>query len=376
MRGSGHQFARGVQVLVMALVVVPGATVSVAAAAGPSDGNIDMSGINAVAIAHGALGVYLDSAGAPVVVIPSVGMKTLTTADLAPAGVLVRVQTADVTPAMVQGLELDLAAARSKVTGDYAFYFDLRRSREVVQTQGSGREFAEISARYPGLLEVQDGATGGLSKTYDRYHDTSPFLGGGYVQNSESACSTGFEAHGGSFYYLNAAGHCFTQGRSVYSGSGAYLGYVSSRQFPTWEIEWIYGATYSPVIYNGSQGDVTSHINVYGRKWPWVGQTYCKTGQAGGRQCDWTVTSVHATYIRGNGQVTGDLVAFSGTDPIEGDSGGPIYYPYNGGALIAGTVVGHWRTQLGNTNYGTKAAESLAHWGLEVACVGTCVVQP
>jgi hypothetical protein len=94
MRGSGHQFARAVQVLVMALVVVPGATVSVAAAAGPSDGNIDMSGINAVAIAHGALGGYLDSAGAPVVVIPSVGMKTLTTADLAPAGVLVRVQTA------------------------------------------------------------------------------------------------------------------------------------------------------------------------------------------------------------------------------------------------------------------------------------------
>jgi hypothetical protein len=40
------------------------------------------------------------------------------------------------------------------------------------------------------------------------------------------------------------------------------------------------------------------------------------------------------------------------------------------------TVVGYFDIGLGNTNYSTKAAETLAHWGLEVVCVGTCVIQP
>ena len=51
-------------------------------------------------------------------------------------------------------------------------------------------------------------------------------------------------------------------------------------------------------------------------------------------------------------------------------------YPYNGGALITGTIVGFFDKGLGNTNYSTKAAESLAHWGLEVVCASTCVIQP
>jgi len=40
-----------------------------------------------------------------------------------------------------------------------------------------------------------------------------------------------------------------------------------------------------------------SHINVYGRKYAWVGQTGMRDRQASGRVCDWNVTSTSATFI-------------------------------------------------------------------------------
>jgi hypothetical protein len=331
------------------------------------------------------LGVYVDSSGAPVVVMPSERMTALAASDVAPAGVSVRVQTTDFTAAQMKSIHDDLIALSTKVTASYGFYFDIRTAKEVIQTKGPSSEFASIAARYPGHVEIQAKAGGGLSyATFDRNHDTSAFFGGGYISGASpwggtSVCTTGFEAHNGSHYYLNTAGHCFSQGASISSGYPKYLGYVSSRQWPTWDIEWIYGASYSPQIYNGKAGDVGSHINVYGRKYAWVGQTgYCATGQASGRVCDWNVTSTSATFVNlDHGvNVTDNLYAYSGTKEIPGNSGGPVYYPYNGGALIAGTIVGFYDIGFGNTNYSTKAAESLAHWNLEVVCVGTCVIQP
>jgi hypothetical protein len=215
-------------------------------------------------------------------------------------------------------------------------------------------------------------------------HDSPAFYGGGLVSGTSpwgggAICTNGFEAHSGSTIYMATAGHCFALGSSVNSGYPWYMGYVSGRDYPTWDIEWIYGGSYAPAIYNGLAGDNGSHINVYGRKYAWVGQTgYCATGQASGRVCDWNVTSTSATFISlDHGiNVTDNLYAYSGTKEIQGNSGGPVYYPYNGGALITGTIVGFFDKGLGNTNYSTKAAESLAHWGLEVVCASTCVIQP
>jgi hypothetical protein len=384
-----RQSRAGIGVVIAVLIAT--VTVSPAAAADPRGKAVGISDINSVAMAHGALGVYLDSSGAPVVVVPSERMASLTAADMAPPGVSVRIQETDVTAATVQSLEDDLTAIRSKATSDYAFYFDLKTSKEVVQTKSSGSEFAEIAAKYPGHVEIQAGATGGLAAAVysDRMHDIARFWGGALVNPpGGNLCTLGFEAHNGSYYYTSTAGHCYARGTKVYSGSGDYVGYVSGREYPTWDIEWIYGSRYSPVIYNGTVtqsgfpsgpriADDLSHISVYGRKFAWVGQTgYCATGWRTGRVCDWNVTSVHATFIRLDGNVTGDLYAYSGTAEIEGNSGGPVYYPYNGGALVVGTVVGYFDKGLGNTNYSTKAAESLAHWNLEVVCASTCVIQP
>jgi hypothetical protein len=336
-------------------------------------------------MAHGALGVYLDDSGAPVVVVPSAQMVSLTAADMAPPGVSVRIQTTDFSAAAKQGIHDDLLAMSSKATSSYGFYFDLKTAKEVIQTKGSGDEFADVAAKYPGHVEIQAGATGGLTyATYDRMHDSPAFYGGGLVSGTSpwgggAICTNGFEAHSGSTIYMATAGHCFALGSSVNSGYPWYMGYVSGRDYPTWDIEWIYGGSYAPAIYNGLAGDNGSHINVYGRKYAWVGQTgYCATGQASGRVCDWNVTSTSATFISlDHGiNVTDNLYAYSGTKEIQGNSGGPVYYPYNGGALITGTIVGFFDKGLGNTNYSTKAAESLAHWGLEVVCASTCVIQP
>jgi len=72
---------------------------------------------------------------------------------------------------------------------------------------------------------------------------------------------------------------------------------------------------------------------------------------------------------------TDDVYAFDGTIPSGGDSGGPIYKSYSGGALIVGTIMGYFSTPLGNTSYGEKVGTVLQRWGLTQVCSGTCVVQ-
>jgi hypothetical protein len=335
-------------------------------------------------MARGALGVYLDGAGNTVVVAPTT-LGATQASDFAPPGATaVRLQATDFTPTAWQGLHDELIAFASQAKVSFGFYLDLKTSKVVLQTEGAGTQFAPLMAKYPGRIDLQSGATGGQSA--NRGADTWRFWGGAYSSgvnqyNENKACTTGFEAHSGSYYYLNSAGHCYKQGSTVRTGgSGASIGYVSSNQWPTWEIAWIYGSGYSPVIYNGLAGDNSSSANVYGRKYAWVGQSgYCATGWATGRLCPETVTSTSASFIsydHGAVHVTDNLYAYSGPKFDFGDSGGPVYYPYNGGALIAGTVVGFYDIGLGNTNYSTKAAETLAHWGLEVVCVGTCVIQP
>jgi hypothetical protein len=59
---------------------------------------------------------------------------------------------------------------------------------------------------------------------------------------------------------------------------------------------------------------------------------------------------------------------------VKGDSGGPIYYPYNGGALINGSIIGYGCTILGCISYGEKATSALGYWNLDLVCVGTCTI--
>jgi hypothetical protein len=152
---------------------------------------------------------------------------------------------------------------------------------------------------------------------------------------------------------------------------------ITGRDWPTYEIEWINGGLYSPYIYNGAKGDEVSNVPVYGVSSNWVGRSgYCRTGSVSGRICDWTVGSTDASFCSADYglplKCTDYVNAFSGTTPQKGDSGGPVYRPYNGGALITGGIIGYFCTIFGCTSYGEKANAALGRWNLDLVCAGTC----
>ena len=87
------------------------------------------------------------------------------------------------------------------------------------------------------------------------------------------------------------------------------------------------------------------------------------------------MTSLNASFCPNWPTCTDVLYAFEGTVSAGGDSGGPIYKSYNGGALIVGTIVGYFSTPFGTTNYGEKMGTVMVRWNLTQVCSGTCVVQ-
>jgi hypothetical protein len=74
-----------------------------------------------------------------------------------------------------------------------------------------------------------------LRRVYDRFHDTSPYYGGGEFTNSTGgACSTGFTVRHVGFNRLLTAGHCAMGGENVVTGepghnSNRYVGTVVGR---------------------------------------------------------------------------------------------------------------------------------------------------
>ena len=362
--------------------------VPVSAAAGPGEvsGSV-MAKIEAIATRDGAHGIYLDKSGTVVIVTPRSRTSTVSALDTAQFGVPVRLQATDVTVDEVAEMDRDLLRFRAALPPAYAYayYFDLATGRMLVQTDAPVGSFADISTKYLSHVDVQYGARVGLA--YDRLGDGRAYWGGAAVNGTGDSggtalCSTGYLVKNSSRTFMVTAGHCFTLNATVrankYAGTGLSEGTVKFRNYPWIDAELIGGDTYAPVIYSGVQGDQIASTTILGRKWAWNGQTgYCRTGVSSGRVCDWTVGGSGATYCASwPSTCTGGLYAFSGTPTIGGDSGGPIYYPYQGGALITGSVVGY-TCQLGCTSYGEPISQVLAYWtDLTQACSGTCTVQP
>jgi hypothetical protein len=259
--------------LMLSTALAIGLASNAAAATPPSTPPVDGATISAIssgAESQGALGVYLDSAGQPVVVLPSARAKSLNAASLTVSGVTPRIQATDIDRNAKQGIHDDLVSLRTSIDSsyDYAFYFDLPTVTMIVQTNAPESSFANVVAKHPGHIRIDTGAKGGA--TYSRQADASSFWGGARTYSSGMAggdhlCSTGFEAVRSGYIYMSTAGHCYVHYTNVYSGAGQLEGYVSCINYPKYDIEWIYGGSYSPVIYNGASGDDQAHVNVYGR---------------------------------------------------------------------------------------------------------------
>ena len=378
--------------LLAATLVALAATVAgapaVAADPNAPDG-VGLSKIEGVAESNGAHGIYVSS-GNVVVVVPADNAGRFPGALGASAqGVPILVQATDVSLDEVSSMREDLRSLRPSLPGNYSygFYFDLPTATMIVQTNAPASYFTELANKYAGKMTVQSGGVGGL--TYNRQGDAPAFWGGAAItgigdSGGQELCSTGYIAKNSSRTYMVTAGHCFALGATIHASQYANTGYVegtvTNRNFPMYEEELISGGSYSPNIYNGVKGDETSHAPIYGEKWGSVGQSgFCRTGRTSGRYCNWTVGSTNAEYCPGfplpGYWCSSDLYAFSGTPPQGGDSGGPVYYPYNGGVLIAGTISGYMSTIFGTTSYAEKMPTVLQYWGLTQVCVGACTTQ-
>lgn len=373
-RGSGR-VAQGALALLLALSLVQAAlTVRSAEASGSEPDPTATAHLIDVANAQGALGVYFRGTSA-VVVFPSDRSPSLV--PFASSSIPVEAQVADVTQDLLGQLKKDLVSLRATIAPDvsYSFFFDLPTATMLVQTDGTADDFATLLSRYGHQLLVVSGSFG-LSS--GRQSDTSPFWGGARIVSGTNTCTSGFLAKSATTTYMSTAGHCFATGSVVKTPGGLTEGTVGLRDYPTYEAEFYSGGSYGPTIYSGATGDDSTHIQILGRRIAAVavGQTgYCRTGWNSGNVCDWKVGGTNATFCETGGPCTYDLYAFDGTVSIGGDSGGPVYRSYNGGALIVGTIVGWFSSPLGTINYAEKMGTVMTRWNLTQVCASTCVVQ-
>lgn len=88
------------------------------------------------------------------------------------------------------------------------------------------------------------------------------------------------------------------------------------------------------------------------------------------------MTNTNATFCH-EGNCTSYVNAYDagGNGTQGGDSGGPVYQPYNNGttngALLSGEVFGY-SCFFGCTYYGEKIGTVLGRWDMDLVCIGTC----
>jgi hypothetical protein len=142
---------------------------------------------------------------------------------------------------------------------------------------------------------------------------------------------------------MATAGHCFTAGNIVESGSNNETGTVIEQWCGSTgkDMELIAGETYGGVIYVGGATGTASSVK--GASNPSVNGTYQYSG-ANTYQNAVTVTSVSGGgFNYGCGNMSSLIVAHtyggSGCPAVTGDSGAPIYLPSGSTSYIRGMLV-------------------------------------
>lgn len=187
--------------------------------------------------------------------------------------------------------------------------------------------------------------TADASVDYARHNDTSPFNGGGIANVGSKACTTGPRINGGSG--MLTAAHCSTA--SVFSGSGAYMGYTtSSLRSANIDTQVIKGSNYSQRGWLGGHQGSSSlpAIGIYPAGSLNSGNQLLVSGARSGQG---TVTYNYAyggntcvTSASGNTNCSILRFTANGYSGVPGDSGGPVaaYDPGNGRMIPVGIVQG------------------------------------
>ncbi|MFN8098427.1 MAG: hypothetical protein U0Q21_09090 [Dermatophilaceae bacterium] len=264
--------------------------------------------------------------------------------------------------------------AKHGTTYSFGSYIDAKTGEFVLQTDAP----ASVVARLTDLRTTRAAAGAHVRTThaavsdhYNRRDDTPPFYGGGGIWSSGSGtCSSGYTVTYGGYKYMITAGHCFPDGATVLTESGAQnYGIVWGRRLPTLgsgprDMEIVYTRSYAARIFTGGVTS-SSSAQVVGAGDAVQGYTnYCHSGRTTGENCGHTATDVNAQVCTQTG-CKSPVVAFTGgvlSQP--GDSGSPFYVKNTSNqAWIRGHVIAGGS----GVSWAEKWSKVVAAYGVSIA---------
>ncbi|GAA2601118.1 S1 family peptidase [Winogradskya consettensis] len=227
----------------------------------------------------------------------------------------------------------------------FASYYDATAGRIVLSTDAPADVVSTLTtAAKASSVQVRHSE---LNDVFSRRDDVPSFYGGGGITFGGGVCSSGYAVQNSAgTRFMVTAGHCFADGTTVTTESGATTyGTVSHRRLPTvtghaQDLELIGGSSYAGRIFTGGVTSSTS-APVVAAGTAYVGFTnYCHSGRTTGENCGHTATSITAQVCTQTG-CKSPVIAFTGGVMIQGgDSGSPFYvYDSAGGAWIRGHIL-------------------------------------
>lgn len=311
-------------------------------------------------------GAYLDRATGEVVTQAVTPAGTRTAASL-PAGVTGRAraqQVANSRATLVRIQHEAIGLTPAELPGSemvYGTFVQEEKNRVVVEAKAVTPALRKALADRYGVSRVAIHLTPDEelpSLQYGgRQNDSSPFLGGAYINIPGGGwCSTAFAWRNGGYHGMLTAGHCVSNGGTITSGTGATIGPVISNnwndgvgtvrypndpydrgdlglaQIPA-------GAAASDArvyVYGPNSSDWRNVITRYDRK-SIKGDRYCTSGARTGELCGWTAqeASYDVKYVSGEVARNVTRGTKSGTCTNSGDSGGAVYYTDSNGQVHA-----------------------------------------
>lgn len=233
---------------------------------------------------------------------------------------------------------------------EYTFgtYSDPRTGDVVVDSDAPDEVVAPLTdLKNKGLGHIKVKVNKGrVHDGYNRKDDIAPFFGGGGLSASGALCSSGYAVkNSAGTRYMTTAGHCFANGTTVRTESGArVVGVVTGRALASLgsgpvDMELLRGQSYAGRIFVGGTTS-SSSLPVVSAGSATVGYSaYCHSGRTTGEHCGHTATSVTAQVCTGTGCKSPVIAFTGGVLPQGGDSGSPFYAKNSTGAYIRGHVI-------------------------------------
>jgi streptogrisin D len=198
----------------------------------PSGGDapeIIASQVQDVALANGALGVYLGQEGV-VVVMPEDAPADARAFVPFEGRIRITIRTVAVTKADIDAVK-DLAASTHEARGGrWAVWFDPVRGSIVVEGPPDASLDSVLSERFEGKV-IRQRSEIVFERLLGRDDDSPAFWGGARIQDEpfRSRCSSGFSVARGGTSYMLTAGHCWDLNRRVVTPQGVFVGMVRLR---------------------------------------------------------------------------------------------------------------------------------------------------